>query len=321
VRALLLAIAMPLAGHAEPPPVYASGYFGEPLKGLSPTELAQFERGFSHFVRNWSSVAASSARNAPSCVTCHSVPMAGGAGMSNDALVPVTVRSGVTEVHQRITPAAGRVRHSTPTVRRSPALFGLGLLEAAADGRRPFFGALGEHSSLAQFVANAFAVELGVSTPTQCARRRIEDVYPSQCVAAVTAQDIEDVVAYVRFLAAPPISANGKHAGRKPFAAAGCTSCHSEEIQTGAAAPGPLRNRRIAAYTDLRWHDLGSGPVRTTALWGLNSLGPPYTHRGSAGTIREAIELHGGDASESLRRFRSLPRQDQDALLSFLKSL
>ncbi len=48
---------------------------------------------------------------------------------------------------------------------------------------------------------------------------------------------------------------------------------------------------------------------------------PRFLHDGRAGTIEEAIRLHGGEAATSRDRFAALSKQDRKALLAFLRSL
>jgi CxxC motif-containing protein (DUF1111 family) len=70
----------------------------------------------------------------------------------------------------------------------------------------------------------------------------------------------------------------------------------------------------------------------TPELWGVGNTGP-YLHDDRAGTLAEAITLHGEDsppppgqpgrseAQEARDAYRKLPPEDQRALVAFLKSL
>jgi hypothetical protein len=49
--------------------------------------------------------------------------------------------------------------------------------------------------------------------------------------------------------------------------------------------------------------------------------GAPYLHDGRATTLREAIELHGGEATDARDRFVALEDREQRWLLAFLGSL
>lgn len=107
----------------------------------------------------------------------------------------------------------------------------------------------------------------------------------------------------------------------------------------------PLRNRDsellgypVLLFSDLRRHDMGSelsDPVPSTKsakvaippsyfltrpLWGLADSAP-YLHDGRAVTLAEAIKLHGGEASDSRRKYLALPIESQRAIQVFLLSL
>jgi cytochrome c peroxidase len=79
-----------------------------------------------------------------------------------------------------------------------------------------------------------------------------------------------------------------------------------------ARPPGGEPVRRSGTATEEEW--------RTPPLWGLRDSAP-YLHDGRAGTIEEAIRLHGGEASASAQRFEKLPARDQAELQFFLLSL
>ena len=58
----------------------------------------------------------------------------------------------------------------------------------------------------------------------------------------------------------------------------------------------------------------------TARLWGIADTSP-YMHDGRATTLREAIEMHGGDASDARDNFVELTEEDQANLLLFLGKL
>ncbi len=105
----------------------------------------------------------------------------------------------------------------------------------------------------------------------------------------------------------------------------------------------------VEAYTDLKRHNLCDdegtpGAIRffcneqltqgrpsqdgkpgtefflTRKLWDVGNSGP-YGHRGDLSTIAEAILMHGGEARPSRDAFVALPREDQEAVVEFLKTL
>ena len=105
----------------------------------------------------------------------------------------------------------------------------------------------------------------------------------------------------------------------------------------------------VAAYTDLKLHDIsatsdpatdpecepldqnqpaaspgffaGNCKFITRKLWGFYNQGGAFMHHGKFTTAREAIEAHNGEALASRLAFDSLPAQQQDYLVEFLKSL
>ena len=101
----------------------------------------------------------------------------------------------------------------------------------------------------------------------------------------------------------------------------------------------------VPAFTDLKLHDITSGPddpnreplnqdvppgnerffdgngrFLTKKLWGAANE-PPYFHHGRFTTMREAVLAHDGEARESREAFEALPTYDQDAVIEFLKTL
>jgi hypothetical protein len=115
--------------------------------------------------------------------------------------------------------------------------------------------------------------------------------------------------------------------------------------------PGPrLQQRpdgtvRVPAFTDLKLHDITSGPgdpnrepidmqqpagspgffagngrFLTKKLWGMANE-QPYFHHGQYTTIREAVEAHAGEAAGQRTAYGALSTRDQDCLIEFLKTL
>ncbi len=159
----------------------------------------------------------------------------------------------------------------------------------------------------------------------------------------ISDQTIQDVVFYLKTLKAP-ISRNETHAdiarGKVVFNEIGCAKCHRPEMKTGASAIAALSNRTFYPYTDLLLHDMGPGlddgytegsattaEWRTPALWGLGlskfSQGGQYflLHDGRAGSIEEAILLHGGEGETSRANYQSLNDGERKKLITFLENL
>ncbi len=125
---------------------------------------------------------------------------------------------------------------------------------------------------------------------------------------------------------------------------------------TSSALPGPRLKARngvvdVPAYTDLKLHDITTGPMDgncdpidmqedsttspgnanpkffagtckflTKKLWGAANE-PPFFHHGKFTTLREAILAHAGEATSVTAAYRALPKDDQDGVIEFLKSL
>jgi CxxC motif-containing protein (DUF1111 family) len=146
------------------------------------------------------------------------------------------------------------------------------------------------------------------------------------------ALDLTD--AFVRLLApvAPLELTKRARDGRNLFARVNCTGCHVPTLKTGNNPVAALRYREVAAYSDLLLHDLGpaladicrpgasAAEFRTQPLMGLRLL-QHFMHDGRAHTVTEAIEAHGGEATESRQEFDQLSDQQRAALVEFLNSL
>ncbi len=154
---------------------------------------------------------------------------------------------------------------------------------------------------------------------------------------------VDAVVFYLRTLRPPP-RRNEQHpdvvAGAQLFRTAGCVSCHTPTLRTGASELAPLNRVDFHPFTDLLLHDMGPdlddgytegdalpSEWRTTPLWGLGLAeraqgGTPfYMHDGRAKTLRDAIRLHGGEGSRSRAAFNALTAAQQEQLLAYLRSL
>jgi mono/diheme cytochrome c family protein len=73
-----------------------------------------------------------------------------------------------------------------------------------------------------------------------------------------------------------------------------------------------------AAYTESS--NRGKATFGTEELWGVACTGP-WMHDGRATTLREAIQLHGGEAAASRDKFNQLSAKDQKDVIAFLGNL
>ena len=101
----------------------------------------------------------------------------------------------------------------------------------------------------------------------------------------------------------------------------------------------------VPAFTDLKVHNICDGPddpnkerldmnqpagspgffagnerFITRKLWGAASE-PPFFHHGQFTTLRQAVINHSGEALASRQAFELLPREQQDDVIEFLKTL
>ncbi len=150
---------------------------------------------------------------------------------------------------------------------------------------------------------------------------------------------IDGIVDFIRFLAPPARSPGRDEADRRVIARGsevfdeiGCTDCHVPQLRTGPNEVAALDRKLVPLYSNLLLHDMGPaladvcGPtatpseIRTEVLWGLQYR-ERFMHDGRALSMREAIQLHGGESAASRDAFARLDVHTQEALIRFLWSL
>jgi CxxC motif-containing protein (DUF1111 family) len=141
------------------------------------------------------------------------------------------------------------------------------------------------------------------------------------------------------------------------FDSIGCATCHARNLVTAPAGtkinggtftvPPALGNRLFHPFSDFLMHDVGTGDgieiavvehfgkrfahmqshmsptanrIRTAPLWGVR-LRSRLMHDGESLTLRDAIGRHAGEAKAARDRYASLSAAEQEALLTFLRSL
>ena len=128
--------------------------------------------------------------------------------------------------------------------------------------------------------------------------------------------------------------------GAELFAKAQCAVCHVPDMKTGKFPKLPqLSDQVFHAYTDMLLHDMGdeladgrpdfqAGPRdwRTPPLWGLGlsqtvSGSSAMLHDGRARNVAEAILWHGGEAAVSRDVFRSMLKEEREALVRFVEAI
>ncbi|MFQ5676748.1 MAG: di-heme oxidoredictase family protein [bacterium] len=229
-----------------------------------------------------------------------------------------------------------------------PDYLDLGPEKVSRNGK--YLGRLGRKATainLLHQTVNAYKNDIGITTDfdpvdvfNPAIGSTVGDNVPDPELSAET---VQNVVIYLQTLR-PPLRRNDSDndvlQGEQLFGTIGCASCHIPEMQSGASGIQALAFQPVKLYSDLLLHDMGPDLAdnfpegdatgtewRTTPLWGLgiveNLLGgtPFYLHDGRTSDLTEVIALNKGEAQATNDSFFSLSPDDQDALISFLKSL
>jgi len=217
------------------------------------------------------------------------------------------------------------------------------------------FGWKAQTPSIREQTADAFAGDIGISTPdvpkswgdcteaqTACLER--PDGVQERLGDTEAPDPVLDLVTfYSQNLAVPARRDIGKPdvlRGKQVFYEAGCASCHTPKFVTRRDAPNKAHAfQLIWPYSDFLLHDMGDGLAdgqqvgnatgsewRTPPLWGTGltekvSGHTFFMHDGRARNLTEAILWHGGEAQAARDRFADLPVTDREALVTFLESL
>lgn len=289
---------------------------------------------------------------------CDELPAFGGP-VFQDSVTPL-LRAALGIDREPVPPAATAV-----AARTTPDVLGFGLLDAVPDSAilaladpddrdgdgisgRPnrFFdgrlGRLGRKAlvpTLREFNDGAFQIEQGITSPSvpvegTVAGRPLPAGTDPAADPELQAHALVVNDAFVRLLAPPASIKASREArrGRDVFTQTGCAACHVPALRTGDNPIAALKNKEVAAYTDLLLHDMGAeladicfglatpSEFRTEPLMGLR-LATQFLHDGRAKTPEQAIDLHGGEGTRSRDLFRALPAEDRAALVAFLRTL
>ena len=217
---------------------------------------------------------------------------------------------------------------------------GIGRLRHVSMNRIGRFGWKGQFATVAEFVANACAMELGLTNPKVA--QPVPGAYESDEDAKLDMdrRELKQLVAFVQSLPRPEqvIPEDARlaamvHTGEEVFARIGCTDCHVPNI-------GGVEG----VYSDFHLYDLEDDNVdkyvepdfdpaftlpfehprpsewQTPPLWGVADSAP-YFHDGQSSTLKAAIERHGRDGATSRDNFKALASHEKQSLIAFLKSL
>ncbi|TPI14894.1 thiol oxidoreductase [Mesorhizobium sp. B4-1-3] len=217
------------------------------------------------------------------------------------------------------------------------------------------FGWKAQTASIRQQAADAFAGDIGISTPEmprpwgdctdaekEC--RATPNGVQQRLGTAEAPPPVMDLVTfYSQNLAVPARRDLDKPdvlAGKRQFYEMGCISCHTPKFVTMRGTPNKAQAfQLIWPYSDFLLHDMGEGLAdgqrvgeatgaewRTPPLWGIGLTATVngntfYLHDGRARTLAEAILWHGGEGQKARDRFASADAADREALIKFLESL
>jgi len=211
------------------------------------------------------------------------------------------------------------------------------------DGTVTRFGWKAQNKSLLIFAGEAYNVEQGVTNfvfPTEreensaCALNPA----PEDGFGVGAAADVTQFANFMRFLNPPAAAAATASTtnGSQLFKSIGCAQCHTPALMTGNSTVEALRNKAANLFSDLALHNMGSGladnvsqgqagpdEFRTAPLWGVGQR-IFFLHDGRTTDLLAAIKDHaspGSEANTVINMFNSLPAQQQQDVLNFLRSL
>lgn len=199
------------------------------------------------------------------------------------------------------------------------------------------FGWKAQVSTLHVFSGDAYLNEMGVTSasfPKDNLPQGRTDPAGSDKVTDPEdgTNDVRLFTLFMRFTAPPPQVPFSQQAvrGQQLFGTMRCGSCHTPALQTGTSGSASLTNQTARLYSDLLLHRMGVGlsdgvrqgsaagdQWKTAPLWGLR-FRQFFLHDGRAGTVDQAILMHGGEASAARDRYANLPSTDKAAVQDFL---
>jgi CxxC motif-containing protein (DUF1111 family) len=218
------------------------------------------------------------------------------------------------------------------------------------------FGWKAGNATIVDQSSDAMAGDIGISNPLfpahggDCTQNQASCLNAPHGVGGAggpleaSADVMEKIIFYSRNLAVPArrnASDDNVLQGKELFYQSGCTSCHTPKhaTRTDESIAPALRGQLIWPYTDLLLHDMGEGLAdgrpegtatgsewRTTPLWGIGFTQTVnghsfFLHDGRARNLTEAILWHGGEAMAARETFRTMEKEDRDAMIAFLESL
>ena len=299
-----------------PPPPAPAPVLGGPLAGLTAAQRQLFNQGRDEFREDEDVVdGLGPIFNGRSCVECHNAGAPGGAGrrtvtrfgtITNGAFNPLANLGGSLLQERAIGPREGSPRAFTREIvpaaativarRRTPALFGLGLVDATPDatfialaqqqaarndgtagratlvqnilaGMRTIgkFGWKNQNPTLFQFAGDAYLNEMGITSPhfpnENCANGNCAELAFNPAPGLNDGgEDVQALTDFMVMLAPPARGAITADvtAGEAVFTQIGCASCHVATLQSGSSNVAALNRQTYHPYSDFLLHDMGS---------------------------------------------------------------
>lgn len=220
-----------------------------------------------------------------------------------------------------------------------PAIFGVGLLEAATVGTGTGrFGWQGGATSVRDQTTKAAAREMGLTSidvpRDDCTAQEVACRKAATAPAEFDSRLLNALVEFEQRIAVPLVPRDEaiERQGAELFARIGCAGCHSPTLPIDGRAIGSPAATLIHPYSDLRLHDLGAPladrdvagrPVvsrwRTAPLWAIGYRARPTTtltflHDGRARSIEEAVLWHDGEAHVPRERYTALNAAERELL-------
>jgi CxxC motif-containing protein (DUF1111 family) len=225
------------------------------------------------------------------------------------------------------------------------------ILEAPGQTRVGRFGWKDQDPTILSFAADAYLNEMGVTN-----RLKPHDVTsvckvtsdPEDTPDSLGLADIDHFAQFIRGTQVPPrdtvlAATQDAIAGQDLFISTGCATCHVPTMTTDHpgskinggmyTVPEALGNKIIHPFGDFLLHDVGTGDgivqvgpqdtatkLRTPPLWGLH-IKSRFMHDNVSVTLEGAIQRHAGEAQRVTSRFNELNPQQQQQLITFLRSL
>jgi CxxC motif-containing protein (DUF1111 family) len=288
--------------------------FGDPLPQMTAEELSRHAAGESEFIRNRNAAQGlGPVMTGIACFACHDAPPATGgtnqrietrfgrrnADGSLDDLIslggPMLQDEGIGRVNTvNYVPEKVPAEANVVTGRRTPPLFGLGLVDATPDATftaiaayqlahepsaagRPAkvldmvsgktavgrFGWKAVHPTLLQFNADAFVNEMGITNPLfpheNCPQGDCGQLSenPSSGVNDPDGVALNVVTDFTRFLGPPPRKSAASN-GAATFKSIGCAVCHVQTLVTGPNPEPALDRVAYHPFSDFLLHDMGT---------------------------------------------------------------